>query len=527
MAVPDRSRIGPYKLVEIIGEGGMGEVWLAEQTEPVKRMVALKIIKLGMDTRQVVARFEAERQALAVMDHPHIAKIYDGGATPEGRPYFVMELVRGQPITDYCDTERLSTPERVRLFVDACRAVQHAHLKGVVHRDLKPSNLLVSIQDGEPVVKVIDFGIAKAMGQSLTDLTLHTKIDEVIGTPDYMSPEQADPSSPDVDARTDIYSLGVVLYELLIGTRPYSLRDVKGWALGTALREKDALRPSALLTKSGTQETVAKYRSTTVRNLRRQLEGDLDWIVLKAMAKDRTGRYETTNSFALDLERHLEGEQVLARPPSTGYSLRKFVRRNRATVVGSAAVLTALVVGSVAGPYLQRIMSEEQQLLALMSEARSSEDPSAFYEAIDSLVTQVLGRERPSDPPMTSRTSEAMPMEAMRLLSLAVREREAGEIDAAIQYLTLAIDRYPNISAFTDLRAGIPGLLQVRIAPVAYVWLDGDSLGYMNRLELNMTPAIRHVLRFQRESFVTVDTTVMLLPGETRQLSIRLNPRRP
>ncbi len=341
--------IGAYKLLDVLGEGGMGIVYLAEQTEPVRRRVALKIIKLGLDTRQVVARFESERQALAVMDHPNIAKVFDGGATESGRPYFVMELVRGTPITEYADTHTLTTDERLRLFMDVCAAVQHAHQKGVIHRDLKPSNVLVEVRESTPVVKVIDFGIAKAMGHELTDRTLVTRLGQLMGTPEYMSPEQAEMSGLDVDTRTDIYSLGVMLYELMVGTLPYDLGGAPDLAVQVSLREREVPKPSTRLTSLGqTQTRIAVLRQTTPEFLRRELKGDLDWIILMAMEKDRTRRYETANGLAMDIRRHLNDEPVIARPPSARYRLHKFVRRNRTGVLAAGIASIAIVAGAAA-----------------------------------------------------------------------------------------------------------------------------------------------------------------------------------
>lgn len=343
----DPSEIGPYKLLDVLGEGGMGTVWLAEQSQPVKRRVALKIIKVGMDTRDVVGRFEAERQALAVMDHPNIAKVYDGGATTTGRPFFVMELVRGVPVTEYCDTHKLTVADRIRLFTSVCRAAQHAHLKGVVHRDLKPSNILVSVSESDAVVKVIDFGIAKAIGHRLTERTLVTRQGYVMGTPEYMSPEQAEGSGLDVDSRSDIYSLGVILFELLVGALPVESSAARA-ATPYAIRGTDIPRPSTKLSQLGdAQARIAKDRQTSPGGLRRQLEDDLDWIVLKALEKDRARRYETASGLALDLERHLRKEPVLARPPSVRYRLNRFAKRNRAAVIGGALAVVALVGGTV------------------------------------------------------------------------------------------------------------------------------------------------------------------------------------
>jgi len=345
----DPEWIDSYHVLELLGEGGMGTVYLAEQTKPVHRRVALKIIKLGMDTHEVVRRFESERQALAVVDHPNIAQVLDGGATETGRPYFVMELVRGVPITDYADTHRLSTQERLQLFLDVCAAVQHAHLKGVIHRDLKPSNVMVTVQEARPLVKVIDFGVAKAVGRPFTEHSLVTQLGQMVGTPEYMSPEQAEMSGLDVDTRTDVYSLGVVLYELIVGALPYDLATRPQRTIPHALRERDTPRPSVRLTSLGPQRmVVAERRRTTPDSLRRQLKGDLDWIILKAMDKDRTRRYDTPHGLALDLQRHLAHEPVLARPPSAGYRTAKFVRRHRAGVAAATVAAAALLIGAAA-----------------------------------------------------------------------------------------------------------------------------------------------------------------------------------
>jgi serine/threonine protein kinase/Flp pilus assembly protein TadD len=334
--------IGPYKLLEQIGEGGMGTVWMAQQSEPVKRLVAIKLIKPGMDSRQVIARFEAERQALALMDHPDIAKVHDAGTTPDGRPYFVMELVKGVPITRYCDERRLTPRQRLELFVPVCQAIQHAHQKGIIHRDLKPSNVLVALYDDRPVPKVIDFGVAKATGQQLTEQTLHTGFGAVVGTVEYMSPEQAGFNQLDVDTRSDIYSLGVLLYELLTGSPPFTRKELERAGMLEMLRvirEQEPSKPSTKLSTAEGLPTLAANRGTEPAKLTKLVRGELDWIVMKALEKDRNRRYETANNFAMDLQRYLADEPVQACPPSAGYRFRKFARRNK------AALSTAVMIG--------------------------------------------------------------------------------------------------------------------------------------------------------------------------------------
>ncbi len=350
--------IGRYKLLEKIGEGGFGTVYVAEQREPVKRRVALKIIKLGMDTKQVIARFEAERQALALMDHPNIAKVLEAAATDTGRPYFVMELVRGIRITDYCDQNNLQARQRLNLFISVCQAIQHAHQKGIIHRDIKPSNILVTLHDGVPVPKVIDFGIAKATQGELTDKTVYTQLQEFIGTPAYMSPEQAEMSGLDIDTRADIYSLGVLLYELLTGKTPFDAKELLASgieAMRKTIREKEPVRPSTRLTQalvaaevtrrtSGVPEESASSRRR-LQELVQQLRGDLDWIAMKCLEKDRTRRYDTANGLASDVQRYLNTEPVTARPPSQLYRVQKMVRRNKLAFAAASAVAAALVIG--------------------------------------------------------------------------------------------------------------------------------------------------------------------------------------
>ncbi len=341
---------GKYTLVEAIGEGGMGSVWRAKQTEPVKRFVAVKLIKAGMDSKQVLARFEAERQALALMDHPNIAKVLDGGLH-DRRPFFVMELVKGVPITEYCDARKLTPKERLELFVQVCQAIQHAHQKGVIHRDIKPSNVLIALYDDKPVVKVIDFGVAKATGAALTERTIDTGFGGVVGTPQYMSPEQATFNNLDIDTRSDVYALGVLLYELLAGSPPFARKDLEKRGLLEILRvvrEEEPPRPSTKLSTADALPSISANRGTDPKKLTGLLRNELDWIVMKALEKDRTRRYETANGFAADVLRYLSGEAVQAHPPSTAYRLKKFVRRNKGRVVAAGLVLVALL-GGMAG----------------------------------------------------------------------------------------------------------------------------------------------------------------------------------
>ena len=365
------TQIGPYKLLQQIGEGGFGIVFMAEQHAPVKRKVALKVIKPGMDTRQVIARFEAERQALALMDHPSIAKVFDAGATDSGRPYFVMELVRGVPITTYCDENNLPVRARLELFASVCQAIQHAHTKGIIHRDIKPNNVLITRQDGQPIVKVIDFGVAKAMGQQLTDKTLFTEFAQMIGTPLYMSPEQAELTSVDIDTRSDIYSLGVLLYELLTGSTPVRKEQMKQAAfdeLRRIIREEEPQKPSTRISDSGTLASIAAQRHIEPARLSRLVRGELDWIVMKALEKDRNRRYETASGFAADVQRYLDDEPVQACPPSAVYRLRKFMRRYKRPVL-AAAVLLLTLVGGIIGTTLGMIRATGAEARAI-SEAK-------------------------------------------------------------------------------------------------------------------------------------------------------------
>ena len=388
-------KIGRYKLLQQIGEGGCGVVYMADQEEPVRRRVALKVIKLGMDTKQVIARFEAERQALAMMDHPNIAKVLDAGATETGRPYFVMELVRGIRITDYCDQNNLPTRERLNLFNQVCNAIQHAHQKGIIHRDIKPSNILVTMHDGVPVPKVIDFGIAKATEQRLTDKTLFTAFEQFMGTPAYMSPEQAEMSGLDIDTRSDIYALGVLLYELLTGKTPFDAKELLQAGLDEmrrTIREKEPARPSTCLSTmlDADLTTVAKHRQADPSKLTHLLRGDLDWIVMKTLEKDRTRRYETASGLAADIQRHLQNEPVIARPPSHLYRFQKLVRRNKLAFAAAGAVAVALILGFGVSIWLHRNDPEYAAREAVMAAKKqlgsdNPELPTAMLHLVDVL----------------------------------------------------------------------------------------------------------------------------------------------
>ena len=404
--------IGPYRLLEEIGEGGMGVVYMAEQTAPVRRRVALKVIRPGMDSRQVVARFEAERQALAMMDHPNIATVHDAGAAESGRPYFVMELVRGLAITDYCDHEGLSVAERLELFVLVCRAVQHAHQKGVIHRDLKPSNVLVTVIDGVPTPKVIDFGVAKATGGSLTDRSLFTGFHQIIGTPLYMSPEQADLSSADIDTRSDIYALGVLLYELLTGTTPFDRETFQQAAfdeMRRMIREDEPPKPSTRLSNlGGTLSTVSARRGSDPRRLDRAVRGELDWITMKALEKDRRGRYETASDFAADVMRYLTDRPVEACPPTARYRMGKYTRRHRAALTTGGLVALALVTGTVVSTWQAfRATRAEGRTASALGEARANlgeanRQRALARKAVDEMYTEAAEKWLATDGRLTA-----------------------------------------------------------------------------------------------------------------------------
>ena len=438
--------IGRYKLLERIGEGGFGVVYMAEQIEPVQRKVALKIIKAGMDTREVIARFEAERQAIALMDHPNIARALDAGATEAGRPYFVMELVRGIPITDYSDQRKLPTHKRLQLFINVCQAVQHAHQKGVIHRDLKPSNVLITEHDGEPVPKVIDFGVAKALGQKLTAKTLFTAFNHMIGTPAYMSPEQAALSGLDIDTRADIYSLGVLLYELLTGVTPFDAETLRQAALDEIrrmIRETEPPKPSTRLQTLGKKLTeVANHRGTEPATLSRLVRGDLDWIVMKCLEKDRRRRYETANGVAVDVERHLNSEPVEARSPSNLYRFQKLVQRHQLVFAASGSIAVALLLGIGSSTWLflqerhalrrataaeatERILRKEAQTSALSARVLLAWSEGKLEEA-ESLQREALGLWR-------ERLGDNHPQIATCLETLAGIVRDHGRLDDSIR----------------------------------------------------------------------------------------------
>jgi serine/threonine protein kinase/tetratricopeptide (TPR) repeat protein len=451
-------QIGPYRVLQRLGEGGFGSVYEAEQEHPVRRRVALKLIKLGMDTEQVIARFEAERQALAMMDHPHIARVLDAGATEKGRPYFVMDLVKGVPITDYCDRERLPVEARLKLFEQVCSAVQHAHTKGVIHRDLKPSNVLVSTQDGQPFARVIDFGIAKATAARLTEKVLVTHLHQPMGTPLYMSPEQA-AGSADIDTRTDVYSLGVLLYELLTGTTPLGPDVLEATAphdVERVLREVEPPRPSARVSQSKeTPTTIAPNRGTDARHLVGSLRGELDWIVMKAIEKERSRRYETVGALAMDVRRYLDGEPVLAVLPSASYRVVKFVRRHRVGVAAGVLVAVTLVAGIV-GTTIAMLRAERQRKVAeqvaeFMKDVLKGIGPAVARGRDTTLLNEIVSQA--SERIEKGELKDAPDAEVQLRAELAGAQTELAEYAAAERTILPAVDLARKVFGPRSLQA--------------------------------------------------------------------------
>jgi serine/threonine protein kinase len=454
-------QIGNYRLLQQLGSGGMGDVWVAEQTYPVKRRVALKLIKKGLDSKEIVARFAAERQALALMNHPNIARILDAGTSPEGQPFFVMEWVNGKTLTRYCDENRLGIEERLRLFMDICSGVQHAHQKGIIHRDLKPGNIIVGMQDGQPTPKIIDFGLAKALesAQRLTDQSLYTGIGQILGTLRYMSPEQASLDNLDIDTRSDIYALGIILYELLTGSTPLDDSTIKGQAalkLLEIIRDKEPVKPSSRLSSCSHElvSTITGQRKTDSVRLRKILLGDLDWIVMKALEKDRTRRYESASGFAADIQRYMNSEPVIARPPSLNYRLRKFTRKNRIGVAATTLVSLALIGGLVGTSLGQRealrqaeIAREEtrQKEAALAAEKRQRQEVETQKQVVEQQTERALAAEA---------LAESRLKVAERNLAFA---RQGNEILGSI---FSELDPQADYAKVSDLRTALSDNLQ-------------------------------------------------------------------
>jgi len=519
--------IGHYKLLEKLGEGGFGVVWAAEQSEPIRRRVALKIIKLGMDTKQVIARFEAERQALALMDHPNIAKVLDAGSTerpvaagvspaiepgvppggigspgsdalegsrtgpggkmppstaggtpaatlPAGRPYFVMELVRGIPITRYCDEERLSTRDRLDLFIRICHAIQHAHQKGIIHRDIKPSNIMVTLHDGAPVPKVIDFGIAKATQAELTEKTIYTQFQQFIGTPAYMSPEQAEMSGLDIDTRSDIYSLGVLLYELLTGKTPFDGKALLQAGLDEMrriIREQEPPRPSTKLSQTRAAAEASGSAKSEIGNRKSEIDKDLDWIVMKCLEKDRNRRYDTPNTLALDLERYMHDEPVLARPPSTGYRLRKFARKHRGPVTAAAGFVLLLTAATAVSALLAvqahraQARTEKAEAEAKQNERKSQESKAKAQAMLRALEKNVLDKmdlpERSTNPLMTRSLNDVRLRSLGNLVAIYIEANQYAEAERLYRECLDRLHKRGHAAKSELLRDVLFGLINV------------------------------------------------------------------
>jgi len=458
-------QIGRYKLISVLGEGGMGIVYLAEQERPVRRRVALKVIKPGMDSKRVLARFEAEQQALALMEHPHVARVHDAGLTQSGRPYFVMEYVKGIPITEYCDKQRLTIEERLQLFLHVCEAVQHAHQKGIIHRDIKPSNILVSMENDQAIPKIIDFGVAKAMSQPLTERTLYTEEGQLVGTPEYMSPEQADMASEDIDTRSDIYSLGVLLYVLLTGVMPFdsnTFREGGVERIRQIIREADPKTPSTRLSRLGEEAgKIAEKRRTEIRTLAKRLHKELEWIPLKAMRKQRMERYRSASELADDIENYLKGAPLIAGPPSALYRLRKFMRRNQALVAGIAAVVAVLIAGVIVSTFFA-IRAERQ--------ARTSQAISDFLS--NDLLASV-------DP--TIETHQGASLESILDVASQRLEGKFGDqplIEASIRH---TIGRtYTRLGKYNAAESNLKRAIELRRERLGVI--DQEILVYMQEL---------------------------------------------
>ncbi len=472
----DSIRIPHYRILELLGAGGMGEVWAAQQEQPIRRKVALKIIKLGMDSRQIVARFQHERRALALMSHPNIAAVYEAGTTLDGRPYFAMEYVPGEPVTTYCNRHRLTIPERLELFLKICDGVQHAHQKGIIHRDIKPSNVLVTVQDEEPVPKIVDFGLAKATSPSFTEETMHTAIGAVVGTLEYMSPEQLELTGVDIDTRSDIYSLGVLLYNLLVGSVPFPQEEMRASHLDELrriIRDKDPSRPSTRL--SVAQETrteVAERRSQDPTALAKRIRGDLDWITLKALAKDRTRRYQTANALRMDIRRHLDNEPVLARPPSALYKGRKFVRRHRAAVVAALLVLLAVIGGSIG--------TTAGLLRALRAEDRATREAETARRVSDFLV-EIFRVADPNEAQGETITARQILDEGSRRISRDLRKQPMTRARLMSTMGTV----YRHLGLYQESRALLEDALQLRRAELGEDSLEvADSLSAIGGLDI-------------------------------------------